>query len=139
MIPMRPRVVICGSFRRDAAGLRRVFQELEATGCRILSPISIDFADPAVSFVKTDGENDITANELERFHLRALRDADFVWLHAPDGHVGTSAAYELGFAACLRNPVFSFDTPADEMLASQIHNAASVFAALQISKLVSYI
>lgn len=137
MNSVRPRVVICGSFRRDMAGLKRVFQELEVTGCRILSPISIDFEDSGAPFVKTDNESDFTANELERFHLRTLRDADFVWLHAPNGYVGTSAAYELGFAAALRKPVFSFATPADEMLASQIQTTTSVFAALQAGELIS--
>ena len=134
---MRPRVVICGSFRRDAAGLRLLFQELEMTGCRVLSPLSIDFSDTDAGFVRTENERDFSSNELERFHLRALRDADFVWLHAPDGHVGISAAYELGFATALHKPVFSFETPSDEMLASQIQTAKSVFTALRASDLIS--
>jgi hypothetical protein len=133
---MRPRVVICGSFRRDAAGLRALFQELETTGCRVLSPLSIDFAGTNAGFVKADNENDFTVNELERFHLRALRDADFVWLHAPEGHVGTSVTYELGFAAALHKQIFSFETPIDEMLASQIQTAKSVFAALKMNELI---
>jgi nucleoside 2-deoxyribosyltransferase len=62
--------------------------------------------------------------------LRALRESDIIWLHAPDGYVGVSAAYELGFAAAIGKPVFSFNTPTDEMLATQVYRVQSVFSAL---------
>ncbi len=129
---MRPRAVICGTFHHDLYGLRRLFRELEATGCRVLSPIDVDFTNTASAVVQTEAETDLTIDELERFHLRALRDADFIWLHAPEGHVGISASYELGFAGALHKPVFSFSNPADEMLATRVSVVGSVFAALEI-------
>jgi len=128
---MRPRVVICGSFHRDPAGLKRIFRELEATGCRILSPLSVEFIDTASAVVSSSTEFDMAIEELEKFHLRAMRDADFIWLHAPAGHVGISGAYELGYASCLNKAIFCFEQPSDEMLLTRIRVVRSVFEALE--------
>ena len=128
---MKPKVVLCGSYHRRPDYLRRIFRELEATGCRVLSPISLSFTDTSEPVVRTSSEYDLSISDLERFHLRALRDADFVWLHAPDGHVGVSAAYELGYASALQKPVFCFTAPADEMLATRVQIVCSVFEALE--------
>ncbi len=131
---MRPRVVLCGSYHRDPAGLKRLFRELEATGCRILSPISVDFADNSLPVVRTSNEDDLDIRDLERFHIRALRDADFIWVYNPAGHIGISTAYELGYANALKKPVFCFEQPADEMLATRVTIVQSVFEALEIQE-----
>lgn len=125
------RVVICGSYHREPKILARIFRELEATGCRILSPISLDFSNILEPVVTTSQEYDLTINELERFHLRALRDADFVWLHCPHGHIGLSGAYELGYANALKKPIFCHELPHDEMLQTRVYKVTSVFEALE--------
>lgn len=135
---MRARVVLSGSYHRRTDVLERLFHELETTGCRVLSPLTLDFADVSETFVTTDNEIDLSAADIERFHLRAIRDADFVMLHAPDGHVGTSASYELGFASALGKPVFTFEKPADEMLATRVHTVRSVFEILEQLQLTSF-
>ncbi len=135
---MRPRVVLCGSFHRKPEVLRRLFQELETTGCRILSPITLEFTDSAREFVATSSEADLSNADIERFHLRAIRDADFIMLHAPDGHVGLSASYEMGFASALGKPVFTLEAPADQMLATRTHTVASVFEVLDQLQLTSF-
>lgn len=127
---MRPTAVICGSFHRDPSGLKRLFLELEATGVRILSPLSIAF-DISQQVVRARNELEFSIDELERFHLRAIKEADVVWLHAPGGYVGLSAAFELGFAKAINKPVFSFCIPDDEMLASQVSVVYSVFESLE--------
>ncbi len=101
------KVVICGSFHSDSEGLVRVFRELETNACRILSPISLEFSSTQELIVKTVHENDLSIRELELFHLRTLKDADFVWLHSPNGHVGISGSYELGYASALNKPIFA--------------------------------
>ena len=125
------RTVICGSYHRDGEGLASVFREIESHGVRILSPISIDFVDRMEPVVRTEHEGTLSIYELEKFHLRGMRDADFVWLHCPGGHIGLSASYEIGFAHALDIPVFSSELPQDEMLASQVRVVASVFHALE--------
>lgn len=128
---MRPKAVICGSYRRDPAGLKRLFRELETTGCRILSPLSLDFADVRPEVVRLNSEQDFSAAELEKYHLRAIAEADLIWLHAPDGYVGLSGAYELGYAAALGKKIFCNQPLADEMLASQVILTSSVFESLE--------
>ena len=128
---MHPKVVICGTYHRDPAGLRRIFRELEATGCRILSPIAINFQNIHDEVVVTSNEMDLSIDELEKFHIRAIREADFIWLHNPEGHIGISASYELGYANAAGIPVFCFNSPNDEMLATRVHVVNSVFEAIE--------
>lgn len=127
---MRPRVVICGSYHRDISGLQRLYRELEATGARILSPLSFNF-NPSENIVKSINEADFSADELEKFHLRAIKEADFVWFHAPEGYVGISGAFELGYAHAIVKPVFGYVLPRDEMLQSRITIVNSAFEAIE--------
>lgn len=135
---MHPRVVLCGSFHREPERLKCLFRELETTGCRVLSPISLYFTDVVQPFVAAHSETDLSLADIERFHPRAIRDADFIMLHAPGGHVGLSASYELGFAAALGKPVFTLLVPTDEMLATRTQVVSSVFEALDQLQLTSF-
>jgi len=129
---MRPRAVICGSFHRSPEKLRRLFKELEMTGCRVLSPLSLDFSSLGASVVKTDAEFGLSTKEIESLHLRAIQEADFVFMHSPDGYVGLSSALEIGFATANGKPVFSKEPIEDETLGVYIKNVNSVFEALEI-------
>ena len=100
-------VVICGSFRRDPASLRREYDELRASGCRILSPVGLSFADERDGFVYLDHEVNDKPTDIERGHLDAIPAADMVWLHAPDGYLGPSGAFETGAAHAAGVPVYA--------------------------------
>lgn len=115
-------VVLCGSFRRDPASLRRTYDELRQS-FNVLSPAAVDFVDTEATFVRLPSELRDTEQDIEAKHLRAMTSADFVWLHAPDGYVGTSAAMELGHAAALGVPVFASTTPREAVLADNVHLA----------------
>lgn len=128
---MRLKVVICGSYHRDIIGLKSLFKELEITSCRILSPLSIDFVNESESVVKTKSENDFSTHELEKFHLRAIDEADFVWVHVPDGYVGLSTSFEIGYCKAINKPIFSKCLPTDEMLSTQLIRVSSVFEAIE--------
>src|SRR5688500_4884554 len=82
------KVVLCGSFRKDPAGLAQTYAALRAH-FTVLSPTGLDFLDPAASFVRLPHEVDAPAAEIEASHLDAMTASDFVWLHAPGGYVGT--------------------------------------------------
>ena len=124
------KVVLCGSFHRSPEMLKKQFLELEMTGCRVLSPLSLDFEDNAQSFVRGLTENEYSVEEIEKYHLKAMREADFIWLFAPGGYVGSSAAFELGFAYCLNKLIFTKNSPEDSWLASITQNVPSVFEAI---------
>jgi hypothetical protein len=124
---MRPTAVIRGTYHQNMSGLKRIFKELELTGCRILSPISINFRDTSIAVVRADHESEFNIDELERFHLRAIKSADFVILHAPNGHIGVSGSFEIGYANAIGKSVFALNNLQDEMLASRVLVVGSVF------------
>jgi NTP pyrophosphatase (non-canonical NTP hydrolase) len=119
-------VVISGSFRRDVEGLRRTHEELSDLGCRILSPARVQPSREVDGFVYMEGEESVSAEGLELQHLNAIERATFVWLHAPDGYVGLSAALEVGFARAQGIPVYCQAEISDTTLRGFIHHVDSV-------------
>lgn len=127
--PRRPETgtltaVLCGTFRRDHDGLARAFETLRLH-THLLSPSSVNFLDPMAEFVRLPHERAEPVREIEQRHLTAIASADFVWLHAPDGYVGSSASLELGHAHALGIPVYSDTAPADATLAAFVTVVAS--------------
>lgn len=108
------RVVVCGSYRKGLDELRRCFAELQHK-YEVLSPLSLDFVDADASFVRLAHEQHQSAAEIEQKHLDAIIEADFVWLHAPEGYIGASAMFEIGHAKALGIPIFSDTQPAEEV------------------------
>lgn len=121
----RPRVVLCGSFRRDPASLQMSLARLRER-FEVLAPRSVSFVDLDVDFVRLPDEANQSTREIELRHLEAISEADFVWLHAPDGYVGTSASMEIGHANALGIPVFTDVDLDDEMLASMTLRVSSI-------------
>ncbi len=118
------RVVICGSFRKGIPELRDAFEQLQSQFV-VLSPLGLDFVDPDDTFVRLPHELNQLASDIERRHLDAITEADFVWLHAPDGYIGASAMFELGHARALGIPVFASTPPAEEVHRSWVSVVAS--------------
>src|SRR5215208_2762060 len=111
-------VVLCGSYRKDVAGLRRSFEQLKYRGFNVLSPTNVDVEKETNGFVYMHGEGSHTAERLELKHLDAIERARLVWLHAPEGYVGPTAALELGFARASGIPVFGASAPVDDAFRS---------------------
>lgn len=120
----RPRVVVCGSFRRDAPTLRQHFNQLQSM-YDVLSPLSVDFVDPTAAFVRLAHEVGQAESDIEERHVQAIAEADFVWLHAPEGYVGPSAMYELGCARTMGIPVFATTAPSEAAFAHLVHIVAN--------------
>lgn len=123
-----PRAVLCGSYRRDREGLARAYDELVATGCQVLSPRRMRFDN--AEFAQDEAERGLTPAQIEDWHLRAIAQADFVWLHAPDGCIGVSAAMEIGYAVGIGRPVFSNIEPTEIVLRRFVRIVPSVYDAL---------
>ncbi len=125
-----PRAVLCGSYKRDREGLWRAYDELVTTGCQVLSPRRMWFDDAV--FVRDTAEQDIPPQAVETWHLSAIRQANFVMLHAPKGYIGLSAAMEIGFATAQKCPVFSRTAPQDIALRGLVKVVPSVYDVLCI-------
>jgi len=126
----RPTAVLCGSFRREPDSLRIDLQGLEEIA-DVLSPTSVEFVGDWDGFVYTKPDEGSSPDELERNHLEALRDADFVWLHAPDGYVGPSATLEIGAAQEAGIPIFARTMPKDVTLRLFVRIVADPAAVIQ--------
>lgn len=124
------RCVLSGSYHRDRAGLERAYLELVTSGCQVLSPHRLDFDSETTGFVRDSAEHNLGEREIELHHLTAIRQSHFVWLHVANGHVGTSASFEIGYAHALSIPVFATESPSDLMLRQFVRIVPSVFAAL---------
>lgn len=111
-------IVLCGTYRKDVEGLRRSFEQLKDLGFNVLSPSNIDIVKERNGFVYMEGEEAETAEQLELKHLDAIERARVVWLHAPEGYVGPTAALELGFAKASGIPIFATSRPKDEAFSS---------------------
>lgn len=121
------RVVLCGSFHRDRDGLNTAYEELVSTNCQVLSPHTLDFDDQEFATDKATAQ--MPARTLEDYHLMSIRQAHFIWLHAPGGYIGTSAAFEVGYALAYHIPVFSKQIISDTNLTNYITTVTSVFEA----------
>jgi len=99
-------VVISGSFRKDTEGLKRLHERFTDLHYAVLSPTTVDVDKEVSGFVYMRGEEAYSPLQLERRHLDAIDQADFVWLHAPEGYVGLSASLEIGYATAVGTPVF---------------------------------
>lgn len=111
-------VVICGSFRRAQEQLQGSHTEFLQAGCTVLSPTSPFFVAEAEGFVYAEEDLGLEPHSIESRHLEALQAADFLWLHAPDGYVGLSAAMEIGFAHAVGLRIYASRRPNDVTLAS---------------------
>jgi NTP pyrophosphatase (non-canonical NTP hydrolase) len=125
IIPETAQIVLSGSFRKDLAGLSREFEELQDLGFRILSPANTKAVSEEDGFVFMEGEESAAPEAIELRHLDAIRRSAFVWLHAPEGYVGPSAALEVGFARASGIPVYSRVAPTDKVLQNLVQTVSS--------------
>lgn len=115
--PSQPaQVVLSGSYRKDFEGLKRVYEELRDLNCEILSPSNVIAVNEVDGFVYMQGEEAEAPDTVEARHLDAIQRSQFMWLHAPSGYVGNSAALEIGFANAAGVPIFSKELVNDPIL-----------------------
>lgn len=129
-----PQAVVCGSFRRDQAGLRQAYDDLLSADCVIASPSSLAFVDDVDGFVVTRDELGEAPAAIEARHINAIRAADFVWLHLPDGYIGPSAALEVGIAHTLNVPIYAVRCPEDVALGQFVTVVATPGDAVELAR-----
>jgi NTP pyrophosphatase (non-canonical NTP hydrolase) len=125
-------IVLSGTYRKGVENLKRVYEEFKDLGCTILSPTNVSVVSEVDGFVYMKGEESETPDKIESRHLKAIQKANFVWLHAPDGYVGPTAALEVGFANAAGVPVFSQEEPKDQVLRSFVRLSDSPAAMVRM-------
>jgi len=111
---MKPvQVTVSGSFRRAMGGVQEVVAEFADRGAFVLSPADPRIVDQFGDFVFVASDAVRHIRTVQGRHLAAVGASDLLWLVAPEGYVGVSAAMEIGFAAARDIPVFSDEVPSD--------------------------
>jgi hypothetical protein len=85
-------------------------------GVMVLSPADPRVVDELGAFLFVASDRLRIVRLVQQRHLQAISMSDFLWLVAPDGYVGNSAAMEIGFAVASNVPVFATTAPADMTL-----------------------
>lgn len=85
-------------------------------GVVVLSPADPRVVDRMDAFLFVASDRLRSVRLVQQRHLFAIGESDFLWLVAPDGYIGTSAAMEIGYAVACGIPIFSTATPSDVTL-----------------------
>jgi hypothetical protein len=112
------RVTVSGSFRRHMSAIQHAVYDLTDAGAHVLSPADPRVVDAFGEFLFVASDRQRSVRLVQSRHLVAITESDFVWLVAPDGYVGPSAAMEIGFALARGVPVYS-GTPLNDLTMRQ--------------------
>lgn len=125
------KATVSGSFRRAMGAVQNVVEELVAHGAFVLSPSDPRVVDQFGDFVFVASDRVRHIRTVQGRHLASIAASDFLWLVAPEGYVGVSAAMEIGFAAANDIPVFSDEVPSDLTLRQWVEVVAGPAAAIE--------
>ena len=101
------RVAISGSFHRHFAAITDARKRFENLGVTVLSPTGWTVLNPGAEFPLLAGDDSRDPEVLEKRHLDAIAIAMALYVVNPNSYLGTSAAFEIGWAAALRKPIFT--------------------------------
>jgi hypothetical protein len=115
------KCVIIGSFKKHYSDMVSLIESLHKQGIVVSSPQKSWIVDEAQDFVMlaSDTQNkDIppTIHYIESRVLKCIDESSFVYLYNPEGYVGVSTAFELGYAVSKNIPVYSYMNPSDPMV-----------------------
>jgi hypothetical protein len=129
------RATISGSFTRHLGEIQRTVAELKLQGVRVLSPERPRIVDELDGFLFVESDRHRSVRLVQDRHLASIANSDFLWLETPDGHVGQSAALELGFAIASGIPVYSTAIPDDLTMRQYVYQVPSIKDAVKLASM----
>lgn len=120
------KTVLSGSFKKNPEGLKACYAALQASGCQVLSPSSANITKFSGDFAWVEGDTETDPIEVEKRHIAAIKNSNFVWLYAPDGYVGLSGALEIGMAHVYGKPIFTTDTIQDPIIRAMVTQVTAI-------------
>jgi|SRR5579872_4827811 len=125
-----PRATVSGSFTRHLHEIQAAVTQLKQRGIRVLSPENPTIVGAVDGFLFVESDRHRSVKLVQDRHLASIRESDFLWLEAPDGYVGSSAALEVGFAIASGIPVFSISLPTDLTMRQYVCRVSSLNEAI---------
>jgi hypothetical protein len=120
------RATVSGSFHRGLDDVQAAVGALIDAGVEVLSPADPRLVDAFGEFLFVASDRRRKIKMVQDRHLAAIAASHFLWLVAPDGYVGQSAALEVGSALAHGIPVFGTTPPNDLTLRQYVSIVSSV-------------
>jgi len=112
----KEKIVIIGSYRKFYEQINRKIELFEKNNFIVLMPPKSKIINPNDEFVKFQHEENKTIKEIEESFLNAIKIADFVYIFNPNGYIGSSSAFEIGFSYGLKKKIYCMEKPQDLIL-----------------------
>ncbi len=106
---------VSGSFNRHLTQIREQIRKFQKQGIKVLSPSLSKRSKERAGFVFLDNDRG-TPWEIEAKHLDAISRSDFLYVVDPEGYIGSSVAFEMGYALSQQIPIFCLAPPSDPIL-----------------------
>ena len=110
------QVVISGSFGKAFEEIMKAVEEFEKAGFEVLAPKKSKIINPGEEFVVLEGEEADSPKMIGDRYLKAISEADILYLVTPKGYLGNSAKMELGFALALHKHIYCSEVVDDATL-----------------------
>ena len=107
--------VIIGSFRKHMKVMQNVISKFESAGISVLSPKNGSVKNPGDEFVLLNYDPpELTEGEIQTIVLKKMEKASFTYLINPEGYLGKSAAFEVGYGIAMGIKLIAME-PIQEM------------------------
>lgn len=107
-------VAIIGSFQKYYNEILNIIQIFKRSGLYVLSPKESYINDKVENFVIFESDRkDFSPAEIQMITLDKIIKADMVYVYNPNGYVGKTTCYEIGFCFSKKKPIYFFDYPND--------------------------
>lgn len=107
-------VAIIGSFQKYYNQILDIIKIFKKAGLYVLSPKESYINGRIDDFVIFESDrSDFSPAEIQMITLDKIIRADMVYVYNPDGYVGKTTCYEIGFCFSKKKPIYFFEYPDD--------------------------
>lgn len=107
-------VAIIGSFQKYYNEILDIIKMFKQKGLYVLSPKESYISGSVDDFVIFESDRkDFTPAEIQMITLEKIINADVVYVYNPNGYVGKTTCYEIGFCFSQKKPIYFFNYPED--------------------------
>ena len=116
---------VSGSFNKFLQQIEGAVNSISALGIIVLSPTTTKEVRRSNGFVTLEGDRG-SPGQIETQHLQAIARSDFLYIVNPEGYIGDSVAFEVGYALSKGIPVYASAPPSDLVISSFINHGTSL-------------
>lgn len=111
---MAYQVSVIGSFRKQYKEVVRAVRVLKKMGLNVASPKGSNVCDSIEDFVIFETDNsEFTPAEIQMITLEKIISSDAIYVCDPNGYVGKTTCYEIGFCYSRKIPLYFLKMPKD--------------------------